>query len=290
MIERPELAETEFRLLRDYIHERFGILFKDDKLGFVRMKLQPRVLAAGMAGFGEYLQWLKYGPEAESEQRKAISLLTNNETYFFRELPQLNAFRDLLLPRVRDQKVRQDRRRLRILSAGCSTGEEAYTLAMIVFETGSFFWNWDLRVIGMDIDDQALAQARGGVYPARSFRMAAPEYQNRFFSPNGAGYHVRPNLRQLVDFVPGNIADPSTWPEFGELDFIFCRNVLIYFSEAKVSAAIAAFHSALRPGGCLLLGHSETLTGVVHDFEPLRLPETIVYRRRAEKVEPAPMP
>lgn len=275
-----ELSETEFRLLRDFIHQKFGIYFKDEKRSFVQMRLYHRVMALGFASFSEYFHWMRYAPEAESEISKMISLLTNTETYFFREARQLYVFRDFLLPQLRELKLARDEKTIRILSAGCSTGEEVYTLAMLTFETGSFFWGWDVRIIGMDVNEKALETGRRGAYYDRSFRMTENGYLNKFFTPNSGNFEAKDNIRKMTSFVKGNILDPDTWESVHEPDVIFCRNVLIYFSEDKVKSVIKNFYRVLRRGGYLFLGHSETLTGIYEEFEPKRFPDTIIYRKR----------
>jgi chemotaxis protein methyltransferase CheR len=280
MIYQFSLTEMEFRYLRDFIHDKFGIYLEDAKRSFVQMKLYPRVIALGLTSFRNYLQAVRYGPDGARELARMISFLTNNETYFFRETPQLKLFRDVLLPEVREKKLAGKDNRIRVLSAGCSTGEEVYTLAMLAFETGSFFWDWDLRITGMDIDEKALETAREGNYYARSFRMTDPEYQKKFFSSNSGNFQPRDNIKRMTSFVAGNIAEARTWEAFQDLDIIFCRNVLIYFSPDKVKAAIAHFHRALGKGGYLLLGHSETMTGISDDFELKRCPEAIIYQKK----------
>ena len=276
MIYQFELYEKEFKLLQEYIHDRFGIRFKDEKRSFVQMKLFPRVMSLGFRSFGEYIQFVKYGSESDHELARMISLLTNTETYFFRELPQLNVFRDFLLPEFREKRIGCKEKRIKILSAGCSSGEEAYTLAMLTFDTGQFFWGWDIEIIGMDINEKALETAKQGIYYDRSFRMTEPEYIERFFAPNSGDYIAKTCIRKMTTFVSGNITSPLTMRDF---DIIFCRNVMIYFSEEKVKKAIHNFYEALRPGGYLLLGHSETLTGIFDEFETKRFPQTIIYQK-----------
>lgn len=282
MIYQFHLTEMEFRLFRDFIHEKFGIYLKDEKRSFLQMKLHPRVNALGLNSFSEYFQLVKYGPDGARELSRMISYLTNNETYFFRETPQLDVFRDVLLPELREKKLARNEKKIRILSAGCSTGEEVYTLAMLAFETGGFFWGWDLQITGMDIDEKALETARGGVYYDRSFRMTDNGYRKKFFAPNSGNFETRDNIKRLTSFVSGNIAEPRIWEAHGNFDIIFCRNVLIYFSDAKIKTVIDNFSKALEAGGYLLLGHSETLTGMSNDFEPKRFPETIIYRKKEQ--------
>ncbi|UCD83220.1 MAG: protein-glutamate O-methyltransferase CheR [Deltaproteobacteria bacterium] len=279
MIYQFELSELEFRLFRDFIHEKFGIYLKDEKISFIQMKLYPRVLSLGLSSFGDYLNLIKYDPDGEKELSRMVSLLTNNETYFFRELPQLKVFRDVLLPQLREKKISRSKK-IRVVSAGCSTGEEVYTLAMLTFETGSFFWDWDVRIVGMDISETALEAARRGIYYNSSFRMTEPAYVKKFFSYNSGDYQAKDNIKRMTSFVYGNITDQQTWEGLRDVDVIFCRNVLIYFSEEKVKTAVNNLSQAMRKGGHLLLGHSETLTGISDDFELVRFPETFIYQKK----------
>lgn len=274
-----ELAEIEFRLIRDLIHEKFGIYLKDEKISYVKMKLYPRVCALGFSSFRDYIQHVKYGSDSREEMIKIVSLLTNNETYFFREYPQLAAFRDYILKDLREEKLAKKDKKLRILSAGCSTGEEAYTIAMILYEHGMFFWGWDVNIIGMDINEKALEVARRGVYYEKSFRMTDSSYMKKFFSPNCGDYEAKNVLKKMIRFISGNIMEQDLGDDMQNFDAIFCRNVLIYFTDEKLKLALKNFHRALRAGGYLLLGHSETLTGVFDEFKAIRYPETIVYKK-----------
>jgi chemotaxis protein methyltransferase CheR len=280
MTQQFDLSETEFRLIRDFIHEKFGVYFKDGKRFFMKMKLSPRVVTHGFSSFNEYIQFIKYGFGNKRELSKMMSLLTNTETYFFRETPQLDVFYESLLPELRERKLARNEKTIRVLSAGCSSGEEVYTLAMLTFETGKFFWGWDVKIIGMDINERALETARNGDYYERSFRMTDEKYRQRFFSPNSGNYKAKNNIRGMTSFMSGNITDTLIWDTMRDIDIIFCRNVLIYFSDEKLKTAIENFYKALRKGGYLLLGHSETLTGIFNKFEPQRFPKTIIYKKK----------
>ena len=277
-----DLSELEFRLLRDFLHERAGIYFPDEKRSFVRMKLYPRAAGLGMRSFREYFTHLQFDDPGGREVSRMISLLVNNETYFFRELPQLTAFRDQVLPNLRGEKLHRNDKKIRIVSAGCSTGEEVYTLSILTFETGSFFWGWNVDIVGIDIDRQALEVARKGTYYLRSFRASDPKYLKRFFSENSGDFVAKDLIRRPTRFLSGNIFDPACWRELPDIDILFCRNVLIYFSPQKAREAILFFARALRPGGYLFLGHSEAFNELDNEFEALRFQGTIVHRKRAE--------
>jgi chemotaxis protein methyltransferase CheR len=274
-----QLSDLEFRLLQDLVHERFGISFPDHKRSFLRRQLETRLLGLGLGSFGEYYQALRFGDPDGSEGRRLISLLTNNETYFFRESAQLDALRDHLLPEIKERRAASGERRLRVVSAGCSSGEEVYSAAIAIYETGEFFWSWDVQVLGIDVDSAVLDVARRGQYAERSLRMTSPEQRDRYFASVDDRWAVKNGVNRLVRFQWGNLVDPELWRSLGEVDVILCRNVLIYFSEASMRRVLRSFHSVLAPGGYLLLGHSESVSCWESGFEPVRLAQAIVYRK-----------
>jgi len=278
---KPELrlSDVEFQLLRGLIHQRFGILLSEQKQRFLRMKLAPRVQGLGCQSFLEYFHRLEDEPVDGPEGRRLITAISNNETYLMREMSQLLAVKEQILPELGAWKRDINERKLRIVSAGCSTGEEVYSLAILLFETGQFFWDWDVSIVGFDADAAAVAMAREGVYQDRSFRMADDRYRRQYFESNGVGHRAKESIKRFVKFQHGNIMQASTWRTMPRADVLICRNVLIYFSDEKMRQALDLFYDCLRPGGYLLLGHSETLTGVPSRFESVRLTRSIAYRR-----------
>jgi len=277
-----ELPEEEFRLLRDFIHERFGLYFDESQRGSLRTRLAPRLALLGLASFEDYYRYLRFAPERAEEQQRMVSHLTNNETYFFREQPQLTVFSTNVLRAIKERKAKSGEKRLHALSAGCSTGEEPLTLGMILFDSGQFFWGWDVRVTGLDVDEAALDKARRGVYHQNSLRALSPAVLERHFARDGAGVRVKEAGRKAVSFKAGNLLDPRSYDGLAPLDVIFCRNVLIYFSDGAVQRAVGLFHQALAPGGYLFLGHAESLSRVSSGFLPIRFQGAIVYQKPEE--------
>jgi chemotaxis protein methyltransferase CheR len=274
-----ELYEEEFRLLRDFIHERFGLFFEDTQRASLRARLAGRLQALDLASFEDYYHYLRFGPQRQEELSHMVSHLTNNETYFYREMPQLQVFADHVLKQLKDRKAREGGRSLRILSAGCSTGEEALSLAMIVYDSAQFFWNWDVQVTGLDVDEAALEKARRGVYHQNSFRAMSPALLDRHFVRQGSSALVKEGVRKLVSFRQGNLLDPAGFLGLEDLDVVFCRNVLIYFSDAAILRAVRQFQALLRPGGYLFLGHAESLSRVTDMFTPIRFQGAMVYQK-----------
>jgi chemotaxis protein methyltransferase CheR len=274
-----ELSEEEFRLLRDFIHENFGLFFDDSQKGSLRSRLAGRLASLDLLSFEDYYHYLRFGPQRTQELQSMVSHLTNNETYFFREQPQLHVFSDHVLRALRDRKTAVGDRHLRILSAGCSTGEEAYTLAMLVHDSGHFFWNWDVKVVGMDVDGVALEKARRAVYFHNSFRAMTPALRERHLVPEGSGAQVKESIRRFVSLQEGNMLDPASYKALPPQDVVFCRNVLIYFSDAGIRKAVRHFYDVLAPGGHLFLGHAESLSRITDLFTPVRFPGAMIYRK-----------
>jgi chemotaxis protein methyltransferase CheR len=274
-----DLTEEEFRLIRDFIHERFGIYFADNQRGSLRGRLVGRLVSLDLMSFEDYYHYLRFGPQRNEELERMASHLTNNETYFFRESGQLQVFADHVLKGLKEQKLRAGDRSLRILSAGCSTGEEALSVAMIVYDSGQFFWSWDIAITGLDVDHLALEKARRSVYHHNSFRGMSPELVERHFHREGGAAQPREPVRRLVRLRQGNILDEESYQGLAPLDVILCRNVLIYFSDATILRAVRQFYQALAPGGYLLLGHAESLSRITDLFTPIRFPGAMIYQK-----------
>jgi len=275
-----DLSEEEFRLLRDLIHERFGLYFEDNQRASLRSRLAGRLASLDLMNFEDYYRYLRFGPQRTEELERMVSHLTNNETYFYRESPQLQVFAEHVLRSIKERKVAgAGQRTLRILSAGCSTGEEAHTLAMLVYDSGQFFWNWDVQVIGLDVDPQALEKARRGLYFHNSFRSLSPAQLDRHFVRQGAGASVKDAIRRMVTLRHGNLVEPASFDGLAPLDVIFCRNVLIYFSDAMILKVARTFHELLAPGGYLFLGHAESLSRITDLFTAVRFQGAMVYQK-----------
>ncbi|HEY6727089.1 MAG TPA: protein-glutamate O-methyltransferase CheR [Polyangiaceae bacterium] len=273
---RLRLAPEEFRLLRDMINVHFGLQFDDSGLYLFERRLADRVAALELSSFDEYYKYLRFNANGRRELEEAIETLTTKETYFFRQEYQLRAFQNELLPRI--ARANAASRQVSIWSAGCSTGEEAYTIAMLMLQSGTMY-NWDMRVIGSDLSKNSVAFARRGVYRGASFRTMSEQLLNRYFTRAEGGYQVNDSVRRLCHFGQLNLLDNVRASNVGRVDAIFCRNVLIYFDEQKKKRVIDTLYQRLVPGGYLLLGHSESLLNVSTAFELVHLKEDLVYRK-----------
>jgi chemotaxis protein methyltransferase CheR len=288
------LKPDEFRLLRDLFAARTGLHFGPESRFSVERRLRERLTILKLPSFAEYHHYLRFGTQAEAEWDEAIDLLTTNETYFFREDRQLRAFQNEVLPML--LQLARARRRLAVWSAGCSTGEEAYTIGVLL-KTSALFTSdepdatpWDLRVYGSDIARRCVAAARRGVYPESSFRVTSDEVRRSFFQERPDGWHVSDTIRSMCHFGQMNLLDDDRSRVFGKADAIFCRNVLIYFDARARKTAIEVLYDRLNPGGVLLLGHSESLLNVSTAFELLHLRDDLVYRKPLSARVPPPDP
>ncbi len=270
------LEMAEFRLFRELFNEHCGILFGPEAKVILERRLRDRIAALGLHSFSEYYQLLRYDDRGHAELDEATDLITINETYFFRETYQLRAYREEILPRLHAGPGARDR--LSVWSAGCSTGEEVYSVAMLTREAG-LFPSRSVRIFGSDISRRVVVAARRGVYGPSSFRATPPEMRRRYFHERPDGMHVVEELRALCQFGQLNLLDAARSSVVGRVDVIFCRNVMIYFDEDSRRRVIEMFYDRLLPGGFLLLGHSESLLNISTAFELVHLREDLVYRK-----------
>ncbi|EYF00349.1 CheR family methyltransferase [Chondromyces apiculatus] len=279
------LSPEEFRLLRELFNQHCGLQFGPESRLSVERRLRERLAVLGHRSFGEYHQYLRHHPRGRAELDEALDAVTVNETYFFREDYQLRALRSEIVPML--VKAGGARNRLSIWSAGCSTGEEVYSIAMVAHEAG-LTASREVRVFGSDISRRCIAAARRGVYGSSSFRAIPPEMRRHYFHERADGAHVVDEIRAMCQFGRLNLLDGSSARVVSGVDIIFCRNVLIYFDEPSRIKVINSFHERLLPGGFLLLGHSESLLNVPTKFELVHLREDLVYRKPAAPIRLGP--
>jgi chemotaxis protein methyltransferase CheR len=274
------LPEDVFRLLRDLIRDHCGLFFDDGSRYLLEKRLTRRVKSYHLSDFRDYYRLLRYDRNAETELLAIIDILTVNETYFFREQGQLKAFSTEILEELKETK--KDSRRLRIWSAGCSTGEEPYTIAMIIAEMREFD-GWDIEVHGSDINQRVLQAARKGVYRKNSFRTIEPYFVKKYFQAEDGCFKVVDAAKKNVNFSCLNLLDPQKIRFLGKMDVIFCRNVLIYFDSLSRRKVIDIFYDRLLDGGYLLLGHAESLINISTAFTLRHLKNDMVYQKPAKR-------
>jgi chemotaxis protein methyltransferase CheR len=279
------LPDDVFRLLRDFIHGYCGIYFDDGSKFLLERRLSRRLEQHRLKSFEEYYHFLKYDRKREDELVVLVDNLTTNETYFFRESLQLRAFTDEILPELRQSAG--DRKVLRIWSAGCSTGEEPYTIAILLLESGDWWRDWQLEILGSDINQRVLHTARKGVYKRSAHRATSPEMLAKYFVQDEKGdYRIIDRVKELVSFSSVNLLDPHKTSLISNMDVIFCRNVIIYFDREAKRKVIDSFYQKLRDGGYLLLGHSESLINISNAFVLRTLKNDMVYQKPL-RVKPA---
>jgi len=274
------MSNEQFVAITQLLRETAGLAFDSTRRESIAYSLGVRMRATGCVDVASYLALLMSAGD-NGERQALLDEVTIPETHFFRNPPQIRALRAHVLPELLKQASAT--KRLRIWSAGCSTGEEPYTIAMLVRELLPDHSDWDIRVVATDISMRALSAANEARYGDRAFVMTEPVDQRRFFylDADTGHYVVRDEIRELVEFRHHNLVTEA--PPFvpGELDLIVCRNVTIYFDRATTKHLMNRLHGCLRDGGYLFLGHAETLWQVSDAFALVPLGDAFVYRRGA---------
>jgi len=221
-----KMSADEFRLLRDFVYQHCGLNFTEDSKYLLEKRLGKRLQLHNLKNFKDYYYFLRYNPNKDQELTEVIDQLTTNETYFFREDFQLKTFIEDILPEIRKRKEIEGKKTLRIWSAGCSSGEEPYTIAMLLLSQ-PWLHSWRVEVVGTDISQRVLHMAREGVYGEASFRSTEPQQKARFFTEQNGKWRVNDEVRSLVSISHLNLFDSSRIGLLGKMDVIFCRNVII---------------------------------------------------------------
>jgi chemotaxis protein methyltransferase CheR len=278
----PSADGTAVEALRAFAVREFGLRFGEEKQAFLEETLGRLMQEARASSMTEYLGLLSTG---DDHRRRLAAALTVPETYFFRGTDQLRAFRDGVLPeRIR---LRQSLRELRVLSAGCATGEEPYTLAMILSEAVPDVLTWKATVLGVDLNPHLVAHASRARYGLWSMRDTSADARARYFVPDGKEFIVQEQYRRMTSFRAANLSQPPAdlfLP--GSFDVIFCRNVIMYFTVEVQKRVVEQFARALAPGGYLFLGHAETLRGLSSDFVLHHSHESFYYQKREGATSP----
>lgn len=272
-----KMDDEEFLLLRDLIHEQYGLYFDSDSKYLLEKRLSKRLSTHQLTTFRDYYLFLKYDGRKGDELSAVIDLLTTNETYFFREGYQLKAFTEEIVPEIIDRKKDKV---LRIWSAGCSTGEEPYTIAILLLELmgKGLFKDWNIEILGSDISQRVLGTARKGVYGQSSFRETDERYLS-FFEDEDGKKRVKDEVKKMVAITHLNLLDSNRISLLKTMDVIFCRNVIIYFDAKAKKKVIQGFYDKLAGNGYLLLGHSESLMNVSTLFDLKHLKNDLVYQK-----------
>jgi len=269
----PRFDEADEKLVADLLEARIGFDVGGVRHPVFVSRLEGRLQATGAESLGEYYRYLRFTADGAEELDRLVLELLNNETYFFREAGQLDVLVEHALP---EWRRRNPGARFRVLSAGCSSGEEVYSIAIRLAESSPAGTRW--RIDGWDLDSRRLEQARRASYNETSLRRIDPFDRPRWFESACDRWSVRAPFRENVDFTHRNLIDGIRDDE--RFDVVFCRNVLIYFSDAARQRTIGLLARRLVPGGWLFLGHAESILEQRHDLEPVTLGRRVVYRKR----------
>lgn len=258
MIGTINLSDEEFTLISNLVYEKFGIKLGEKKRTLIIGRLQKELHLGGFNSFKEYYNYVLKEKTGRALQTLADKISTNH-TYFFREKEHFDFFLTIILPKIAEN-LNKNKRGIRIWSAGCSSGEEPYTLAMLVSEYfGSEVSKIDIGILATDISLNALEKAAAGIYPAENIAQVPPVYRKKYFNPLEDGSWIaKQNLKNIITFRRLNLIRPD-YPFRGLFQVIFCRNVMIYFDKITQSALIKRFYYYTEPGGYLFIGHSETI-------------------------------
>jgi chemotaxis protein methyltransferase CheR len=275
------MSLQDFLAIREFIYARTGIFFNESKQYFLENRLNRRIQELSLGSYRDYLALLQ-GHQGKEELKQLFNEITTNETSFWRNPPQIEAFQRIVLPDAVALARSRGATRLRIWSAACSSGEEPYTLAMICHEAkDTLLRGMTVEIVATDISEKVLAQAREGSYGSYTLRNLTPVQVKQHFTASGPdNFLVSPDLKRLISFKNFNLVDYAGYRSLGTFDVIFCRNVLIYFDEAVKGKVIKGFHELLYPKAFLLVGHSESIHSFNVGFELMHFSKAMGYRKR----------
>ena len=277
-----QISDEEFLQLRDFIYQQCGIFIAENRKYLVENRLSNRIKDLNLKSYNEYYNFLRFDASRKTELNKLFEVVTTNETSFFRNPPQLEVFQKNVLPDILDQCRQKGQKKLRIWSAGCSTGEEPYTLAIILHEVlRSEIHSWDIKITANDLSEAVLAAARRGIYSEYALRTTPKSIVDTYFVKEDSVYKIKPELKDLVSFGQINLSDKEQLRRVDKSQIVFCRNVIIYFDDEMKRKVINAFYDNLEVNGALLIGHSESLHNISRAFQLEHFKGTIVYRKLA---------
>lgn len=274
-----EITDDDFQKFREFFYRKTGINFETNKRYFVDKRLVERIEATQSGDFRSYFVKLRFQASGE-EVQQLTNLMTVNETYFLREEYQFDCLVKSILPEITQRKT--DASPIRIWCIPSSSGEEPYSVALYLMERWAGISKWDVEIISSDIDTGILRKARVGRYSQRSVQHVPKPWLNKYFKPAGDEFQICEDLRQAVEFTRVNLAEPADTRPYRNFDIIFCRNLLIYFDDVSRKAAAETFYDALKPGGFICLGHSESMSRISSLYKVRKFPEAIVYQKSLE--------
>ena len=268
-----KITEHELSEIRSLIEQRSGILFDSSRERFFSLRVREHMDAGKMSNGSDLLRMIR---SSNVEYDKFLERLLTQETSFLRYPAIFEALRKKVLPEMHAKKFWENPRSLRVWSAGCASGEEPYSIAITMAESLEFADAWNIHILATDVSREALDTAERGIYPKRELNTLNPKQLDAYFTRSGNDFKVKPKIRNMVTFAPLNLAQAVY---MGRFDFIFCMNVLIYFSDERRSALIQRFYEYLEPGGYLFLGHAESVAKSQVKFEPIVVGDSLIYQK-----------
>jgi chemotaxis protein methyltransferase CheR len=276
----PTLTQEDFSSFRDLFRRRTGITFEEGKRYFVDRRLKERIVASGQGSCRQYLNFVQLESSHE-ELQQLVNVMTVNETYFFREDYQLKTLADEVMNEVAQRKAPGTP--IRIWSMPCSTGEEPYSIAIYLLENWPRIHEIDVEIVGSDINSVVLEACREGIYTPYALRSLSPALLKKYFTRvSQTTFQISAELRTSMTFTLTNITDTAQMRRFRDFDLVFCRNLLIYFDEAKRREAVENLYNVLTPGGYVFLGHSESMSRISGLFTVAKVAGFLVYQKPLE--------
>jgi chemotaxis protein methyltransferase CheR len=275
-----KLSDITFESFRKLIYDNCGIYYQDNKKYLLESRLQKRVVFLGINSFEEYFNFLRFNINKEQEKKYLYEAITINETFFFRNQPQLNALVSKIIPDIMAAKKSFGNPKLRIWSSASSSGEEAYSVAITIKDLiKPKYPNLQVEIVGTDISPAVIDTANAGLYKEYSIRNTSTYYLKKYFRTKGNAYEVNPDIKDMVSFKLLNLFDDRSMKAMTNFDIIFCANVLIYFDNSSKTKVISNIYNSLNKGGYLFIGYAETLHTVSKAFSIESFPKTIGYRK-----------
>lgn len=274
------MTKEEFIALRDFVYDKSGIFFAENKAYLLESRLTNRLDELGLSSFEDYYYCLKYGSDkAKNEIANLFDVVTTNETSFFRNPPQLDAFKILIQKNYLNGSS-SIAAPIRIWSAACSTGEEAYTLAIIMEELmQTTKQNIPYTIYATDISQKVLESAKRAVFSQYSIRNTDESFKKKYFAEENNMFKLKENVKKNVKIDFMNLMDENTYRSYKQMDIVFCRNVLIYFDDKVKKKVVENLYESLKPKGFLTIGHAESLHNISRAFKPFVFPGTIAYQK-----------
>ncbi len=274
------LSDSAFSTLRQFIYDSCGIYFQDNKKYLLESRILKRINFLGLNSFEDYIGYIKYNLNNGAEKKYLFEAITINETFFFRNQPQLDALVSTVIPEILAKKTGPDRFKLRIWSAATSSGEEAYSVAMTFLDLiKPRFPGVELEIIGTDINHAVIETAKAAKYKEYSIRNTPAYYLKKYFNQDGNVFALDQSVKNLVSFKLFNLYDDVSMKAMYNFDIIFCANVLIYFDQRSKMKVVSHLYNALNKGGFLFIGYAETLHTISKAFKLVSFPKTIGYKK-----------